>query len=128
MYDRKGFTLIEMLIVVVIIGLLAAIAIPKFATSKDRAKLASLRTDLRNLLTAEETYFSDNQTYGTMVQIQSAGYVFNLSPGNTGGVTPSSNGYTATFSNASILTGSTQCQVQVGAGATATLDGVVTCP
>jgi len=128
MPDRKGFTLIEMLIVVVIIGLLAAIAIPKFATTKDRAKRATLRTDLRNLLTAEEAYFSDNQTYGNLAQIQATGYGYIPSPGNTGSITAVSNGYTAIFGNSSISTGNTQCQVQVGAGATAAVDGVIVCP
>ena len=66
MFNRKGFTLIELLIVVVIIGILAAIAIPKFATTKDKAKLASVKTDLRNLMTAQEAYFSDNSIYGTV--------------------------------------------------------------
>src|SRR5688500_9100399 len=60
--NRKGFTLIELLIVVVIIGILAAIAIPKFATTKDKAKLASVKTDIRNYMTAQEAYFSDNPT------------------------------------------------------------------
>ena len=62
---RKGFTLIELLIVVVIIGILAAIAIPKFANTKEKAYLASMKSDLRNLATAEESYFADNQTYST---------------------------------------------------------------
>ena len=62
--NRKGFTLIELLIVVVIIGILAAIAIPKFAATKDKAKLASVKTDVRNTETAEEAYFSDYATYG----------------------------------------------------------------
>ncbi len=60
---RKGFTLIELLIVVVIIGILAAIAIPKFANTKEKAYLASMKSDLRNLATTEEGYFSDYQVY-----------------------------------------------------------------
>jgi type IV pilus assembly protein PilA len=60
---RKGFTLIELLIVVVIIGILAAIAIPKFANTKEKAYLASMKSDLRNMATVEEGYFSDFQTY-----------------------------------------------------------------
>ncbi len=60
---RKGFTLIELLIVVVIIGILAAIAIPKFANTKEKAYLASMKSDLRNMATTEEAYFADNQTY-----------------------------------------------------------------
>jgi prepilin-type N-terminal cleavage/methylation domain-containing protein len=60
---RKGFTLIELLIVVVIIGILAAIAIPKFANTKEKAYIASMKSDLRNLVTAEEAYFSDATSY-----------------------------------------------------------------
>jgi type II secretion system protein G len=67
MLNRKGFTLIELLIVVVIIGILAAIAIPKFATTKEKAYLASMKSDLRNLATAQEAYFSDNVAYTTSV-------------------------------------------------------------
>ena len=63
MQNRKGFTLIELLIVVVIIGILAAIAIPKFASTKEKAYLASMKSDLRNGATAEEGYFADNQVY-----------------------------------------------------------------
>ena len=58
--SRKGFTLIELLIVVVIIGILAAIAIPKFSKTKERAYVASMKSDLRNLATNEETYASEN--------------------------------------------------------------------
>jgi prepilin-type N-terminal cleavage/methylation domain-containing protein len=62
---RKGFTLIELLIVVVIIGILAAIAIPKFANTKEKAYLASMKSDLRNMATVQEGYFSDFQSYTT---------------------------------------------------------------
>ena len=61
MQNRKGFTLIELLIVVVIIGILAAIAIPKFANTKEKAVVAAMKSDLRNLVTAQEGFFSDNQ-------------------------------------------------------------------
>ena len=57
--SRKGFTLIELLIVVVIIGILAAIAIPKFANTKDKAYVAAMKSDLRNLATYEEQYAAD---------------------------------------------------------------------
>jgi len=61
--NRKGFTLIELLIVVVIIGILAAIAIPKFANTKSKAYITAMKSDLRNLVTAEEAYFSDSSKY-----------------------------------------------------------------
>ncbi|MFL5606549.1 MAG: type IV pilin protein [Gemmatimonadaceae bacterium] len=60
---KKGFTLIELLIVVVIIGILAAIAIPKFANTKVKAYTAAMKSDLRNLVTAEESFFADSGTY-----------------------------------------------------------------
>jgi prepilin-type N-terminal cleavage/methylation domain-containing protein len=61
--SNRGFTLIELLIVVVIIGILSAIAIPKFASTKERAFLATMKSDLRNLVTAEEAYLGDNGAY-----------------------------------------------------------------
>jgi prepilin-type N-terminal cleavage/methylation domain-containing protein len=126
MFNRRGFTLIELLVVVVIVSLLASIAIPKFAATKDKAKLASVRTDLRNVMTAQEAYFADNNAFGVLAALQ-ASSSFNLSPGNTGDVTVSPTGYAATINNGTILTGFTQCTVQNGNGAPATLDGVVVC-
>jgi prepilin-type N-terminal cleavage/methylation domain-containing protein len=61
----RGFTLIELLIVVVIIGVLAAVAIPKFQDTKGKAHTAGLKSDLRNLVTAQEAYYYENQIYTT---------------------------------------------------------------
>ena len=61
--SKKGFTLIELLIVVAIIGILAAIAIPQFSAYRVKAYNSSAASDLRNVKTALESYFADNQYY-----------------------------------------------------------------
>src|SRR5437660_12712637 len=97
--NRKGFTLIELLIVVVIIGILAAIAIPKFANTKEKAYLASMKSDLRNLVTAEEAYFADSVKYSAT--IGAGGVIFTQSTGNTlPTVTLSADGWTANIRTA----------------------------
>ena len=63
MRSRAGFTLIELLIVVIIIGLLAAIAVPKFTYTKERAYVSTMKGDLRNLASAQETYWNDFAVY-----------------------------------------------------------------
>lgn len=63
MRDQKGFTLIELLIVVVIIGILAAIAIPKFSATREKAYFAAMKSDLKNLASQQEIYYSDTYFY-----------------------------------------------------------------
>lgn len=60
---RKGFTLIEILIVVVIIGILTAIAIPNFIGMSDRAKIARIESDLQSIGVAAEMYYMDKTDY-----------------------------------------------------------------
>jgi len=60
---RKGFTLIELMIVVAIIGILAAIAIPNFLRFQARAKQSEAKQNLGAIFTAYTSYFSDNNTF-----------------------------------------------------------------
>lgn len=63
--QRRGFTLIELLMVLVIMGLLASVLVPRFANSREKAFVAAMKSDLRNLASAQEEYFYDYQTYTT---------------------------------------------------------------
>ena len=109
--NRKGFTLIELLIVVVIIGILAAIAIPKFANTKEKAYYTAMKSDLRNLMTAEEAFFSDSTYYtGTLASLN-----FKSSTGVTiAAPTVVAGGWTATATHSQLAAGK-QCAIGVGA-------------
>jgi prepilin-type N-terminal cleavage/methylation domain-containing protein len=108
--SSKGFTLIELLIVVVIIGILAAIAIPKFANTKTKAYVASEKSDLRNLVTAQESYFADNVTYASALSnlnyTGSAGNVITI-------VSGTGTGWSATSQNNAVSTPAS-CGIYVG--------------
>jgi MSHA pilin protein MshA len=58
---RKGFSLIELLLAVIVIGILAAIAIAKFVDIKERAYVSSMKADLRNFALYEQNYLMDSQ-------------------------------------------------------------------
>ena len=119
---KKGFTLIELLIVVVIIGILAAIAIPKFANTKEKAYISAMKSDIRNLATAQETYFGDYQTYAvadaTGLFAKGGANIWKPSSGVNvvaAGTAGNTNGWNAQVSRA----GTTQtCSIYVGAGGT----------
>jgi type IV pilus assembly protein PilA len=62
-----GFTLIELMVVVLIIAILIAIAIPTFLGARQRAQDRAAQSNLRNGLTAEKTFYTDNQAYTAAV-------------------------------------------------------------
>jgi prepilin-type N-terminal cleavage/methylation domain-containing protein len=102
---RKGFTLIELLIVVVIIGILAAIAIPKFAQTKEKAYITAMKSDLKNLVSANEAMYSDGNTYEDIPD----------APPGSSGVTIEQSG-TATGWSATASHGSTSVTCTIGVG------------
>jgi len=61
--DEEGFTLIELMVVVLIIAILIAIAIPTFLGARERAQDRAAQSDIRNAFTAEKVYYTDNQEY-----------------------------------------------------------------
>ena len=124
-HTRTGFTLIELLIVVLIIGILAAIAIPKFQNSKGKAYASTLKSDLRNLATAQEAYYYEKSEYANAISLLD----ISISPGVTLNIVEASaSGWSAdaTHSAANPLT----CAMFIGTATPlppATGEGVVGC-
>lgn len=117
MRDNKGFTLIELLIVVVIIGILAAIAIPKFSATREKAYFAAMKSDLKNLASQQEIYYSDNYSYSTVQAnlgfVSSSGVNANIPVGDA-------TGWSATATH-SALAATEGCTIYYGSASAVTL-------
>ena len=70
---KKGFTLVELMIVVAIIGILAAIAIPNFIKFQARSKQSEAKTDLKGIFPAEKSYFAEKDSYSSAFNL--IGYI-----------------------------------------------------
>jgi prepilin-type N-terminal cleavage/methylation domain-containing protein len=125
--NKKGFTLIELLIVVVIIGILAAIAIPKFSSTKEKAYMASMKADLKNLVNAQEAFYADSGHYANG---GTTGFSYTTSQGNVMAATDivgDATGWSAKVTNPAV-TSVTSCNIFAGGptGAAATNKGSAT--
>lgn len=120
-----GFTLIELLICLVVVGLLAAFAIPRFANTTGKANVAAVKSDLHNLAQAQEGYFNEHQTYAPSAALlgvtPSRGVVLTI-------VAASGTGWSAQAVHPAAVP--VTCAVfygQAAALAPATVEGVIAC-
>jgi type IV pilus assembly protein PilA len=96
--EQRGFTLIELMIVIAVIGILAAIAIPQFTVYRTRSLNSTAVADLRNAATAQEGYFVDREQYcSTVGTLTGSAYGLYLSDNVTLAITAATTGgYTMT--------------------------------
>jgi general secretion pathway protein G len=127
MRNREGFTFVELMIVMTIMGLLASIALNRMSGTRDRSFVATMRSDLRNLALAQESYFYDSDIYSSdLSTLEDRGF------GVAAGVSLTMNeatviGWSATASHANTAV---RCYVYVGLAApvgSATREGEISC-
>lgn len=71
--NKKGFTLVELVVVIAILGILAGIAIPRFMDATATARGARLVADMRTIESAESMYYAQKGEYGDVTALKSAG-------------------------------------------------------
>jgi len=78
--DEKGFTLVELMIVIIILAILTGIAVPSYMVLRTRARISAAQSELKNMATAIEMYFADkDEKYpDNLAAVESAGYMTNV--------------------------------------------------
>lgn len=130
-HESRGFTLVELLIVIVIIGVLAAIAVPKFDFTRRRGYRSALKSDLKNIAVQQDLYFSANFSYTTDLTALD----FNTSEGVVVSITEADNRGWAVTGSHSGLPGNEGCAIYFGdatpaptpGGTTPSQPGLVVC-
>ena len=83
MKTRKGFTLVEILIVVIILGILAAIVIPQFTNASEEARMSSLKSNLQSIRAQLQLYRMKNDVFPAAASFET---LLTRDPNNGGGV------------------------------------------
>ena len=123
MRRRRGFTFVELLVVMALIGALSSMAVPRFREYKARAYIATMQSDLGNLKIAEESYWAEHQKYATDTSSLELRISTNVA------ITISSRdvlgGYTAVAKHSNVS--DRQCQTAMGREAAPQEPGAVVC-
>jgi prepilin-type N-terminal cleavage/methylation domain-containing protein len=122
--SRVGFTLIEILVVLLVMGILAGLAYARLQSSKDKAVVAGMTSDLHAIAEEQEAYYIQKRFYSPTIDSLNA----NPSPGNVIVIVDgTASGWSGSVSNPNVVK---QCYIFVGTAApigSATNDGVINC-
>lgn len=119
----RGFTFIEILVAMAVFGALTAIAVPRYRSYKDRAYMASMRTELGSLRIAEEAFWAEHMVYST----DTAALDWNGSSRVQIAISSSDLNYGFSAIAKHDLAPTLQCQTFIGREATTTASGDIIC-